>query len=68
MEVFSNHMNLNVIRVDAEEIFLEKLKGVEDPEGKNEKSLAIPLLKFSKSRARKLIMLNGWLRGQFILM
>ena len=31
MEVFSNHMNLNVIRVDAEEIFLEKLKGVEDP-------------------------------------
>lgn len=34
MEVFSNHMNLNVIRVDAEEIFLEKLKGVEDPEEK----------------------------------
>ena len=34
MEVFSNHMSLNVIRVDAEEIFLEKLKGVEDPEEK----------------------------------
>ena len=34
MEVFSNHMNLNVIRVDAEEIFLEKLRGIEDPEEK----------------------------------
>ena len=34
MEVFSNHMSLNVIRVDAEEIFLEKLRGVQDPEEK----------------------------------
>lgn len=34
MEVFSNHMNLNVIRVDAEQIFLDKLGGVEDPEEK----------------------------------
>ncbi len=34
MEVFANHMNLKVIRVDAEEIFLEKLRAVEDPEVK----------------------------------
>ncbi len=34
MEVFSTHMNLNVIRVDAEELFLTKLQGVEDPEEK----------------------------------
>ncbi|MEO1928916.1 MAG: glutamine-hydrolyzing GMP synthase [Gammaproteobacteria bacterium] len=34
MEVFSTHMNLNVIRVDAEELFLIKLQGVEDPEEK----------------------------------
>ena len=34
METFSEHMNLNVIRVNAEDIFLEKLKGVDDPEDK----------------------------------
>ena len=34
METFSEHMNLNVIRVNAEEIFLEKLKGIDDPEDK----------------------------------
>lgn len=34
MEVFSEHMDLNVIRVNAEEIFLEKLKGINDPEEK----------------------------------
>ncbi|MGB1799560.1 MAG: glutamine-hydrolyzing GMP synthase [Gammaproteobacteria bacterium] len=34
METFAEHMGINVIRVDAEERFLEKLKGVEDPEAK----------------------------------
>ena len=34
METFSEHMNLNVIRVNAEDIFLEKLKGIDDPEDK----------------------------------
>jgi GMP synthase (glutamine-hydrolysing) len=34
MEVFSEHMDLNVIRVNAEERFLEKLKGINDPEEK----------------------------------
>jgi len=34
MEVFSKHMSLNVIRVNAEQIFLDKLVGVEDPEEK----------------------------------
>ena len=34
METFSEHMNLNVIRVDAEEAFLKRLKGVNDPEEK----------------------------------
>ncbi|GIS86922.1 MAG: hypothetical protein CM1200mP17_14900 [Woeseia sp.] len=48
MEVFSNHINLNVIRVDAEEIFLEKLKGVKT-QRKSEKSLAIPLLSFRRA-------------------
>ncbi|HAH67212.1 MAG TPA: GMP synthase (glutamine-hydrolyzing), partial [Gammaproteobacteria bacterium] len=34
METFSEHMDLNVIRVNAEDIFLERLKGVDDPEDK----------------------------------
>ena len=34
METFSEHMNLNVIRVDAEEAFLKRLKGINDPEEK----------------------------------
>jgi GMP synthase (glutamine-hydrolysing) len=34
METFAEHMGINVIRVDAEQRFLEKLSGVEDPEAK----------------------------------
>ena len=34
METFSEHMKLNVIRVNAEDIFLERLKGIDDPEDK----------------------------------
>ena len=34
MATFAQHMGVKVIRVDAEDRFLEKLKGVEDPEQK----------------------------------
>ncbi len=34
METFAEHMGINVIRVDAEQRFLDQLKGVEDPEAK----------------------------------
>ncbi len=34
METFTQHMGVNVIRVDAEERYLEELKGVIDPEEK----------------------------------
>lgn len=34
METFSRHMGVNVIRVDAEQRFLEQLKGINDPEEK----------------------------------
>jgi GMP synthase (glutamine-hydrolysing) len=34
METFAKHMGVKVIRVDAEELFLEKLKGEKDPEAK----------------------------------
>ncbi|MCP1315418.1 MULTISPECIES: glutamine-hydrolyzing GMP synthase [unclassified Halomonas] len=34
METFAQHMGVKVIRVDAEELFLSKLKGENDPEAK----------------------------------
>ncbi len=34
METFAEHMGINVIRVDAEQRFLDALSGVEDPEAK----------------------------------
>ncbi len=34
MDTFAEHMGINVIRVDAEQRFLDKLKGIEDPEQK----------------------------------
>ena len=34
METFSQHMGVKVIRVDAEQRYLEELKGIEDPEDK----------------------------------
>ena len=34
MDTFAKHLNVRVIRVNAEEIFLNKLKGITDPEEK----------------------------------
>lgn len=34
MTMFANNLGINVIRVDAEGLFLERLKGVDDPEQK----------------------------------
>ncbi|MCG8378657.1 MAG: glutamine-hydrolyzing GMP synthase [Proteobacteria bacterium] len=34
MQTFAEHMGIHVIRVDAEQRFLDQLKGVEDPEDK----------------------------------
>jgi len=34
MDMFASNMGLKVIRVDAEDLFLSKLKGVDDPEAK----------------------------------
>jgi len=34
MDTFAKHLNVRVIRVNAEEIFLNKLKGIKDPEEK----------------------------------
>src|SRR5699024_11372083 len=34
MEMFAENMGVNVVKVDAEDIFLSRLAGVSDPEGK----------------------------------
>lgn len=34
MEMFGDHFGLNIIKIDAEDRFLDKLAGVEDPEAK----------------------------------
>ena len=53
MDLFSNHMSFNVIRVDAEEIFLEKLRGVQDPEEKR-KIIGNTFIQVFEEHARKL--------------
>jgi len=53
METFSEHMNLNVIRVDAEEAFLKRLKGVNDPEEKR-KIIGRTFIKVFEDEASKL--------------
>ncbi|GIT21554.1 MAG: hypothetical protein CM1200mP40_12360 [Gammaproteobacteria bacterium] len=59
MATFANTMGIKVIRADAEERFLGNLVGVDDPEDKRKKLLAILLSKFSMKKLRSWIMLSG---------
>lgn len=34
MDMFGNHFGLNIVKVDAEELFLDALRGIDDPEAK----------------------------------
>ena len=62
MEVFSTHMNLNVIRVDAEELFLTKLQGVEDPEEKR-KIIGNTFIEVFEEEASKLVNVKWLAQG-----
>ena len=62
MEVFSAHMNLNVIRVDAEELFLTKLQGVEDPEEKR-KIIGNTFIEVFEEEASKLVNVKWLAQG-----
>jgi GMP synthase (glutamine-hydrolysing) len=53
METFARHMGVNVIRVDAEERFLSKLKGVSDPEQKR-KIIGYTFIEIFEEEAAKL--------------
>lgn len=52
-EVFKNQFNLNLVRVNAEERFLEKLKGVTDPEAKR-KIIGEEFIRVFEEEARKI--------------
>jgi GMP synthase (glutamine-hydrolysing) len=62
MEVFSTHMNLNVIRVDAEDLFLSKLQGVEDPEEKR-KIIGNTFIEVFEEEASKLVNVKWLAQG-----
>ena len=62
MEVFSTHMNLNVIRVDAEDLFLNKLQGVEDPEEKR-KIIGNTFIEVFEEEASKLVNVKWLAQG-----
>jgi GMP synthase (glutamine-hydrolysing) len=53
METFSRHMGVKVIRVDAEDLFLGKLKGVSDPEAKR-KAIGNTFIEVFDAEAAKL--------------
>ena len=53
VEVFRNQLDANLIYVEAESRFLEKLKGVEDPEQKR-KIIGTEFIKVFEEEARKL--------------
>ena len=62
MEVFSTHMNLNVIRVDAEDLFLSKLQGVGDPEEKR-KIIGNTFIEVFEEEASKLVNVKWLAQG-----
>jgi len=53
IERFKKHLNLNLIYADAEELFLQKLKGVTDPEEKR-KIIGKEFINVFKSEAAKI--------------
>ncbi|MGO2414612.1 MAG: glutamine-hydrolyzing GMP synthase [Cobetia crustatorum] len=53
METFARHMGVKVIRVDAEDLFLGKLKGVSDPEAKR-KAIGNTFIEVFDAEATKL--------------
>ena len=65
MEAYEG-LGLHVIGVDASEKFFKDLEGLTDPEQKR-KILVVILLRFSMLKQRRLLMQNGWLREQSIL-
>ena len=52
METFAEHMGINVIRVDAEQRFLDRLKGVEDPEAKR-KAIGVEFIKIFEEHSNE---------------
>ena len=65
VSVFRDGLKMNLVKADAGERFLNKLKGVSDPE-KNARSSAKNLSKYSKARRRRSAPWISWCRERFI--
>lgn len=62
MQTFAQHMGINVIRVDAEDRFLNVIKGVTDPEQKR-KIIGNEFIKVFEEQAEKLKNINWLAQG-----
>ena len=60
-------MGLNVLGVDSKDRFYSALEGLTDPEDKR-KAIGRTFIEVSMKKRTRSRMLNGWLKGQFILM
>ena len=65
VEVFRNQMDANLVYVDAVDRFLDKLKGVEEPE-KKRKIIGAEFIRVFEEEARKLEVSSSWRRERFI--
>lgn len=61
-EVFKNKFNMNLIRVNAEERFLERLKGVSDPE-KKRKIIGEEFIRVFEDEAKKIGQIDFLVQG-----
>lgn len=62
MQMFANNLGIRVIRVDAEKIFLDKLKGVSDPEQKR-KAIGNTFIEIFEQEAGKISQANWLAQG-----
>ena len=65
METFVGKFDMKVVKIDAQERFMSKLKGVDDPE-KNGKSSATSSSTYSMRSPASLMILHSWLKARCI--
>jgi GMP synthase (glutamine-hydrolysing) len=61
-KLFRNQFNVNLIRVDAEERFLRRLRGISDPEGKR-KAIGGEFIRVFEEEAKKIGHVNFLVQG-----
>ena len=64
-ETFRKHFKINLVSVDASRRFLDKLKGVTDPEEKR-KVIGCEFIRYLRKRPQRSRILNGWSKARYI--